>query len=110
MSDFLLELLCEEIPARMQDKASADLARLFAEETARAGLAIQAEQVWATPRRLGLIARGLPAGTAAGAAETKGPKTPGTGEAIDGFLRKTVLTRDQLFERDGIYFAVVERP
>jgi len=110
MSDFLLELLCEEIPARMQDKASADLARLFAEETAKAGLAIQAEQVWATPRRLALIARGLPAATAAVAEETKGPKTSAPDQAIDGFLRKTGLTRDQLVERDGTYFAVVERP
>jgi len=29
VSDFLLELLSEEIPARMQAKASTDLARLF---------------------------------------------------------------------------------
>ena len=38
MSDFLLELLSEEIPARMQDKARADLARLFAEQLGEAGL------------------------------------------------------------------------
>ena len=30
MTDFLLELRSEEIPARMQDKAREDLARLFA--------------------------------------------------------------------------------
>ena len=29
MTDFLLELRSEEIPARMQDKAREDLARLF---------------------------------------------------------------------------------
>ncbi len=29
MADFLLELLSEEIPARMQAKAKEDLARLF---------------------------------------------------------------------------------
>ena len=38
MSDFLLELLSEEIPARMQDKARADLARLFGEQLEEAGL------------------------------------------------------------------------
>ena len=38
MADFLLELLSEEIPARMQAKARADLARLFAEQLAEAGL------------------------------------------------------------------------
>ena len=39
MADFLLELLSEEIPARMQAKARNDLARLFAECTGEAGLA-----------------------------------------------------------------------
>ena len=38
MADFLLELLSEEIPARMQAKARNDLARLFAECASAAGL------------------------------------------------------------------------
>ena len=36
MADFLLELRCEEIPARMQPKAKEDLARLFADALAKA--------------------------------------------------------------------------
>ena len=39
MTDFLLELRSEEIPARMQVKAKDDLARLFTEALAKAGLA-----------------------------------------------------------------------
>ena len=65
MADFLLELLSEEIPARMQDKARADLARLFEEQLAEAGLKAEAVETFATPRRLALIARGLPAATEA---------------------------------------------
>ena len=42
MTDFLLELRSEEIPARMQEKAREDLARLFAAELAKSG--IQAAQ------------------------------------------------------------------
>ncbi|MBC7987442.1 MAG: glycine--tRNA ligase subunit beta, partial [Sphingomonadaceae bacterium] len=60
MADFLLELLSEEIPARMQAKARADLERLFAAELAAAGLAASAIETYSTPRRLALIARGLP--------------------------------------------------
>ena len=37
-ADFLLELLSEEIPARMQARARNDLARMFAEALAAAGL------------------------------------------------------------------------
>ncbi|TAK12512.1 MAG: glycine--tRNA ligase subunit beta, partial [Rhizorhabdus sp.] len=110
MADFLLELLSEEIPARMQEKASADLARLFTEELAKAGLKPESITSYVTPRRLALIAHGLPLATAAVSEETKGPKVGAPPPALEGFLRKTGLTQDQLVERDGIYFAIVEKP
>ena len=109
MPDFLLELLSEEIPARMQAKASADLARLFEAELGKAGLAAARIETWATPRRLALIARDLPAETEAVREETKGPRSSAPPQALEGFLRKTGLTREQLEERDGILFAVVDR-
>ncbi len=109
MSDFLLELRSEEIPARMQDDARANLARLFAGELAKAGLEADEIVTYATPRRLALIAKGLPIETQAVSEETKGPKTSAPPQALEGFLRKTGLTQDQLIERDGIYFAVVEK-
>lgn len=110
MADFLLELLSEEIPARMQEKASADLVRLFTEELAKAGLKPDHITSYVTPRRLALIAHGLPLATAAVSEETKGPKVGAPPQALEGFLRKTGLTQDQLVERDGIYFAIVEKP
>lgn len=110
MADFLLELLSEEIPARMQEKASADLQRLFDAEIAKAGLTAEEIEVYATPRRLALIARGLPAATEAVSEETKGPKSSAPPQALEGFLRKTGLTREQLVERDGVLFAIVEKP
>ena len=109
-ADFLLELRSEEIPARMQDKARDDLARLFAAELAKAGLAATAIVTFATPRRLALIARGLPDETQSVSEEIKGPKTTAPPQALEGFLRKTGLTREALTERDGTYFAVTERP
>src|ERR1700754_419443 len=107
MSDFLLELLSEEIPARMQDKARADLARLFEEQLSEAGLTGEAVETYATPRRLVLIARGLPDRTEAVSEEIKGPRTAAPPQALEGFLRKTGLTQDRLEERDGIWFATV---
>ena len=108
-SDFLLELLSEEIPARMQAKARNDLARMMAEALAAAGLTHDGIVTYSTPRRLALIARGLPLETAAVAEEIKGPKTAAPQQALDGFLRKTGLTREQLQDRDGIWFAVIDR-
>ncbi len=109
MVDFLLELLSEEIPARMQANARNELARLFAECTEEAGLSIGAVAVHSTPRRLALIARDVADGTEAASEEVKGPRTSAPSQALDGFLRKTGLTKDQLEERDGVYFASMER-
>ncbi len=110
MTDFLLELRSEEIPARMQDGARANLAKLFAAELARAGLSAAEIVTYATPRRLALIARDLPMATEAVSEEVKGPKTSAPPQALDGFLRKTGLTREQLTERNGVFFAVTEKP
>ncbi|MEA1013666.1 glycine--tRNA ligase subunit beta [Sphingosinicella sp. LY1275] len=110
MADFLLELLSEEIPARMQAKAQADLARLFAEQLAAAGLAAAGIETYATPRRLALIARALPTETAAVSEELKGPRTSAPPQALEGFLRKTGLSQNQLTERDGVWFATLDKP
>jgi glycyl-tRNA synthetase beta chain len=110
MADFLLELRCEEIPARMQPKAKEDLARLFGDALAKAGLPAGSVETFATPRRLALIAKDLPLATEAVSEETKGPKVGAPPQALEGFLRKVGLTTDQLVERDGVYFAVVEKP
>ncbi len=110
MTDFLLELRSEEIPARMQAGARASLEKLLREQLSAAGLAPGAIAVWSTPRRLALIARDLPLATEAVSEELKGPKTSAPPQALEGFLRKTGLTQDQLTERDGVWFAVTEKP
>jgi len=109
-ADFLLELLSEEIPARMQAKARNDLARLFAEQLDKAGLAHEGIATWSTPRRLALIARGVAAETVAVREEVKGPRSSAPAQALEGFLRKTGLTQGDLEERDGVWFAVIDRP
>lgn len=114
MTDFLLELRSEEIPARMQDKAREDLARLFTAELDKAGLKAGALVTYATPRRLTLIARDLPEQTAAVSEELKGPPADAPDAAVEGFLRKAGLTRDALETRDvkgrATLFAVIDKP
>ncbi len=107
---FLLELRSEEIPARMQAGARADLEKLFRKEMTTAGVSVGEVTVWSTPRRLVLIARGLPVATAAISEELKGPRVGAPPQALEGFLRKTGLSEDQLTERDGVFYAVTEKP
>jgi len=114
MTDFLLELLSEEIPARMQAKARVDLERLFVAQMAEAGLKAGAITVYSTPRRLALIARGLPEQTEAVSEEAKGPPEAAPDQAVEGFCRKNGVTRDQLEVRDVkgrlTFFAVINKP
>jgi glycyl-tRNA synthetase beta chain len=109
VSDFLLELRSEEIPARMQAGARADLEKLFRKALGDAGVSLGEVTVWSTPRRLALIARGLPTATAAVSEELKGPRVGAPPQALEGFLRKTGLSETDLTERDGVLFAVIEK-
>lgn len=107
MPQLLLELFSEEIPARMQPGAARDLERMAADRLKAAGLTYDALTTFAGPRRLTLVVEGLPAATPDREEELKGPKTSAPEQALEGFLRKTGLTREQLVERDGVYFAVM---
>jgi len=114
VTDFLLEIRCEEIPARMQAGARAELEKLFRRELDAAGVAAQAITVWSTPRRLALIAAGLPEATEAVSEEAKGPPEGAPDAALDGFCRKNGVTRESLELRDvkgrNTWFAVIAKP
>jgi glycyl-tRNA synthetase beta chain len=109
MPQLLLELFSEEIPARMQAGAARDLERMATERLKAAGLGFDALTTFAGPRRLTLVVDGLPAATPDREEEVKGPKASAPEQALEGFLRKTGLTRDQLVERDGVLFAVISQ-
>lgn len=91
MADLLLELLSEEIPARMQVRAGADLKRIVTEKLSAAGLPPGAVRVFTTPRRLALAVAGLPARQADVADEVKGPREGSPDAAIAGFLKNAGL-------------------
>jgi len=114
MSDFLLELRSEEIPARMQAGARAELEKLFRRELDAAGVQAGEVTVWSTPRRLALVARGLPLATEAVSEELKGPPVGAPDQAIDGFCRKAGVDKGALETRDvkgrATYFSVKNIP
>jgi glycyl-tRNA synthetase beta chain len=110
---FLLELHSEEIPARMQAAAADQLRTRFVDALKAAGLAHGIVTADATPRRLWLIADEVAAASEGSAEEVKGPAATAPAQAIDGFLKKTGLTRDQLEERETpkgiVLFAMLRR-
>ncbi|MFZ1725460.1 MAG: glycine--tRNA ligase subunit beta [Albidovulum sp.] len=114
MPDLLIELFSEEIPARMQAKARDDLRRLITDSLVTAGLTYAGAAAISTPRRLALTVQGLSGESAAQVEERKGPSTAAPEQAVQGFLRSTGLTLDQLEKRDDkkgqVYFAVIRKP
>ncbi|HET6970139.1 MAG TPA: glycine--tRNA ligase subunit beta, partial [Phenylobacterium sp.] len=110
MPQLLLELLSEEIPARMQAQAAKDLERMARERLAAEGLLPEAMTAFGGARRLTLVAEGLPAAQKDRHEEVKGPRTSAPEQALDGFLRKNGLTKDQLAEKDGVWFATLHKP
>jgi glycyl-tRNA synthetase beta chain len=79
-----------------------------------AGLTYASAGAFSTPRRLVLSVEELTGTSRAVREERKGPRTDAPVAALEGFLRSTGLTRDQLEVRDDkkaqVYFAVVEKP
>ncbi len=111
MPELLLELLSEEIPARMQARAAEDLRRLITESLEKAGLAYSRAEAHVTPRRLALVVEGLPEKQPDITEEKKGPKVGAPDKAIEGFLRANGLAsidEAELRETDkgSFYFAV----
>lgn len=114
MTSFLLELRSEEIPARMQKAARAELEKLFRREMGTAGVEFGALTIWSTPRRLALIVRDLPLATSPVREEAKGPPVGAPDQAVEGFCRNNGIDRSDLEERDvkgrATWFAVKNIP
>jgi glycyl-tRNA synthetase beta chain len=114
MPDLLIELFSEEIPARMQGRAREDLKKLVTDGLVEAGLTYASAGAFSTPRRLVLSVEGLTAESRPVREERKGPSTSAPAQAVEGFLRSTGLTLDQLERRADkkgeTFYAVVEKP
>src|SRR5476651_1116245 len=113
MADLLLELFCEEIPARMQAQAAKDLERLVVGALSDRGLLFEGAKSFAGPRRLTLVLIGLPLQQPDVSEEKKGPRTNAPAKAIDGFLRSAAVPLEQCAKRDDgkgeFYVAIVHR-
>ncbi len=113
MPELLLELLSEEIPARMQARAAEDLKRLVCDGLKKAGLAFDRAEAYVTPRRLALMVDGLPDKQSDVTEEKRGPRVGAPEKAIHGFLKSVGLTLDQVEKRvtpkGTFYFAVIEK-
>ena len=111
MPDLLIELLSEEIPARMQRKASSDLEKLFTEGISELGLTYESSANFSTPRRLTLVLENVSSKSLSRVEEKRGPRKDAPEKAVQGFLKSVGLELSQLEirqEKKGeFYFASI---
>ncbi len=112
MPELLIELYSEEIPARMQKRAAAEFAEIMQAKLGDAGIAFANARSYVTPQRVVFVAEDIPAQGSATREEKRGPRVDAPPAALQGFLKSSGLSEDQLEQRDtgkGIfYFATVE--
>ena len=100
MAELLLELLSEEIPARMQVKAKDDLGSLVCKALDEAEISYGKVETFATPRRLVLTIADLATQQPDVDVERKGPRVGAPDKAIEGFKRSLGTDRYELTEED----------
>ena len=111
MSELLIELFSEEIPARLQVKAARDLERLVTDKLTGAGLLPEGLKAFAGPRRLTLVAAGLAGQQPDRREEKKGPRVGAPEKAIEGFLKsaglETIDACETRSDKKGEYYVAV---
>lgn len=112
MPELLLEILSEEIPARMQARAASDLKRLVTEGLKAAGLDFTSAESYVTPRRLCLVIDGLPEKQPDVSEEKRGPNVQAPEQAINGFrgsLPEGAVIEERETPKGTFFFAIVEK-
>lgn len=113
MAELVLELLSEEIPARMQKPMAEHLKKLVSDRLEKESVYSSKVKTFITPRRLVLFIDGLSISQESTVTERKGPRTDAPEKAVEGFMRSAGISRDQLTKRTTdngeFYFAVKEQ-
>ncbi|OYV83501.1 MAG: glycine--tRNA ligase subunit beta, partial [Acidiphilium sp. 21-68-69] len=107
MAEFFLELFSEEIPARMQQAAAEQLAKLVGAQLAP--LSPRDVRSFGAARRIAVTAT-IAAEVPASASELRGPKLAAPPQALEGFLRKNGAVREELVEEDGYFLLRLNLP
>jgi glycyl-tRNA synthetase beta chain len=106
MTDFILEIFSEEIPARMQKNSAENFLKIAQEVFVKNNLNFDEEsiKVFISPRRLSLILKNLDEEQIQNAQKKIGPKLDSDPRAIEGFLKSTGKNKlEDLQIVDGFY-------
>jgi len=111
MSELLLELFSEEIPAMMQQKAVAGYEEIFAKYFQEQTINFSSIKAYAGPRRITIHVSGISSYVEATTKEIKGPKISAPDNAIEGFCHSNGISKDLLTHQEikGVEYFVYEQ-
>ncbi len=107
MTELLLELFSEEIPARMQEDAALQLKEIVTQKLVHELLTVISISTYSTPRRITMVIEGLPKQQPDKMEEKRGPRINAPRQALDGFLKSVNLREEHLEKRGEFYYAVI---
>lgn len=108
MTELLIEIYSEEIPARMQLKAQSDFKELWVKALTEKNADFIDIKTYVAPQRLTACITGLAAHTKGTEEVRRGPKTSAPEAALAGFLKSTGKTKDQLVQKDDYWYATLK--
>ena len=94
-----MELISEEIPAKMQAPAMRQLESLTLKKVNENGLIVDKMIPFVTPMRLGIILKDISTEANESIKEIRGPRLGAPEHAVGGFLRKNKIGRSDLQEK-----------
>ena len=109
MAELFIELLSEEMPARLQIDARKKIIQLINEKLEKKEINFKSSKSFSTPKRLVFVIDGIPDKIIKKKKIIKGPKVVAPQIALDGFLKTNNLDRKDLYkkkiEKGEFYFA-----
>lgn len=100
MSELLLEIFSEEIPASFQTLAQAQLGYTFELKLKKENIGFETLKTFGTPRRMGIVITGLPLMQPDRSEEKRGPRIDAPEAAIQGFLKAVHKQRHECEEKE----------
>ena len=113
MTEFLLEILCEEIPAGLQPWAIETLEAQLRKRLTVASLTVSDSHAAVTPRRLTVCFQGMSSQKAERIEERRGPRSDLPSRVIDKFFDQIHVpyTRElRTLEKGNFWFAIIVHP
>ena len=99
MSEFLLELFSEEIPANLQKSARQNLLENFRQLFEEKQIVFKKSTSYSTPNRLIILFEGLNSQIIQKSEEIKGPNIDAPYKALEGFMRSNKIDKKLIYKK-----------